>query len=166
MRLDDSLEASAERLLRCNLALPNVLLNLRDGMTGLRGTSYDHNGGSRQWCWDHGCWVNECHRDDRDCSGETIEVHDPTGEAAVNANPARLKHRKLSRLARIIDKATLEYENIVASEQPARLVVERAGIGVCDGCGHYCDGVKDNRLRPVGEQRMCNRCRVRYSRAS
>lgn len=166
-RLDHALDATAERVARCTGALPNALHALRQRMEPLQAASYDTNRSSRQWCWTHGRWVHECHRADLDCDGETVAVHDPTGEAAVDGNPARATHRRLSKLVLGLDRLSVELEDLLAAELAgARVVNDRAGIGVCDGCGHYCDGVKDNRLRPVGEQRMCNRCRVRYSRAS
>lgn len=41
------------------------------------------------WCWDHGCEVRACHKADRDCDGEPIPLNDPTGEAAIEHDPAR-----------------------------------------------------------------------------
>lgn len=176
MRLDTTLDASVETLTRCSSMLADVLvglregsgLSLRDGMVALRGTNYDPSSSpSRQHCWTHERDYRACQDGDTgECVTETINPHDPTGEAAVAYNEARASHRRLSRAIIDVHRAALIIEAECAKHQVARVVNDRAGIGVCDGCGHYCDGVKDNRLRPVGDQRMCNRCRMRWSRAS
>jgi hypothetical protein len=54
-----------------------------------RAADYDHTTRtSTPWCWTHQRPVTACHRADLFCAGETIESHDPTGEAATGHDPA------------------------------------------------------------------------------
>lgn len=164
-RLDHQLNDAAERLTRCTYALPDALHSLRDQLVPIRAANYDPSTqSSLQWCWRHQRDVRECERADQMCTGETFAIHDPTGEAAVTANPARSNLRRIGQLIGAIARFSDELEGRIAATRPAVVSNDRAGIGTCDGCGHYCDGVKDNRLRPVGDQRMCNRCRMRQVR--
>lgn len=174
MRLDVMLAETRARYEAAEKLLKSRLHAMRDDMGGQpRAQSYDTSRGQASaWCWTHERDVDACHEatPPLPCAGEHITVHDLTGEAAIERaaghDHAANAQRELSRIIRRAERDSLRLTDLLASWGSAVLTIDRAGIGVCDGCRRYCDGHKDNRLRPLGDKRVCNRCRMAHQRAS
>lgn len=172
MRLDVALQAAAINLAEADKRIADTLYSLRDAMLGQPAAQrFEPIRSVRTvlWCWEHEREIDHregCQgaKDGEYCTGETIAVQDPTGEAAVSIDKARIRHRELSKLITQVLTASHRILDIEAENAPVKAVSDRAGIGTCDSCRHYCTGEKDDRLRPVGEYRMCNRCRMRDTR--
>lgn len=127
MSLQRDLDHAAELLTRisANLATRGrdghtPLERIRDSLAGQpRAASYDGagRGGSRLWCWTHERDLHRCQRDGLDCTGEAIEVTDPTGEAAIGHDPAAVDLRNLGRLAAQLRRDVEAVADIVARYQ-------------------------------------------------
>lgn len=80
-------ERDLELLTRVSNALPGALREAAELGSPLKGASYDGvmvaGGRTVMWCWSHETEVSRCHHIGRECSGESLTVSDPTGEAAV-----------------------------------------------------------------------------------
>lgn len=96
-----------------------VLDRIRDSLAGHpRAASYDQaRPGPRPWCWVHERDLARCQRDGLLCSGEIIEVHDPTGEAAISGDPAAADLKNLARLAGHIRRDVEAVADILARYQ-------------------------------------------------
>jgi hypothetical protein len=175
LNLHDLTNRIAALAVQVDMQLPARLHAMRDAMTGLPGAQHFgpvRAGRSVLWCDVHERDVRECEDHDLDCDGETIRVNDPTGEAAVNGDPAKADLRQLERrlLAafKALDEAVaIGYRYPTAEEARTKLVVDRAGIGTCARCPKYCDGEKANRLsayKDTGDL-VCPACRARLDRA-
>lgn len=170
MKLTDIAEASAELMTAISVQLPARLLTMRGEMNGQpRAARYDHDGQSTyMWCWTHEREVRACHRDDLDCTGESFDIHDITGEAAVSHDPASNHHRELGRLLASTYKNLDRITRIMASyplPDERRVDIVRAGIGSCYDCRHYMDGTRGNRLSSYkGGDPVCSSCRARRDR--
>ncbi len=163
------LDHALEDLLRFRLDLPRLLDAIDDAQEGQPGGQrFDvvrSGGRTVLHCWKHERDVRDCEEAGLDCDGEAIDVNDPTGEAGVNPDKARADRRRVSRKIQAITDAIEELIGIRAGHlSSARIVNDRAGIGECDSCRHYCNGEKDDRLRPINGLRACNACRMRISR--
>lgn len=165
LRLDEIYDDALELGLRGRTSLTDTLYAMRDSMAGQpRAAHYDGESSSRQWCWTHSRDVQQCHREDLGCTGETFTLHDPVGEAAVTAaeggDPATRAHRELIHLVKLYQRTAERIVQLSSEFQPRKHTdYERAGIGYC-ACGKYCDGTSSNRLR-VGQ---CPACAVRHYR--
>ncbi len=170
MSIHRDIATAAEDLLRALTVVDNRVAAMRDAQNGQPGAQRFEpirGGGSVLMCWRHevelpanGERQPPC---DEFCTGETILVSDPTGEAALKPDKGAAALRRLERLAR---KAAENADAIVCELERwnANVVTnDRAGIGTCDACSKYVDGTKD-RLRPHGEHRFCNACRMRATR--
>lgn len=93
-------------------------LTTTDTLTRIRDAMHGHPTAARwdtsrtagtTWCWTHGRDLHHCHRDGQACLGDTIVVHDPTGEAAIRSDTAagdwRTLARTLTRIRRDADVA-------------------------------------------------------------
>lgn len=167
MNLTDISADVCDLATRIDNALPERLHAMRDAMSGQpRAQNYQHDGSSHVWCWWHERDVKLCHAEDLNCTGETIEVHDPTGEAAVTFDPARAHRRELERCLKAAQKSLDRAAGILVLYQDAELTSDRAGIGKCADCGHYCTGERNDRLSAYrGESPICATCRARRDRA-
>lgn len=168
MRLDTINDDTSELALRIGTVLTERLLAMRDEMIGQPcARDYDRDINSTQWCWVHERNVRACHRDDLGCTGETITAHDPTGEAAVANDPAREHRRLLERHLLAAHNALEQATTILTLYAPARLVIDRAGIGSCTDCHLYFDGQGGKRLSSYkGGDLVCPACRARRDRSA
>ncbi len=177
MSIHRDIANAVEDLLRCLVptSLPDGstrplvdvrIAAMRDAQNGQPGAQrYDGNGVAVSlWCHLHEREVRECEERDLDCDGETIELHDPTGEAALRPDKGAAALRRLERLARSLASDADAVINELRRWDANVVTNDRAGIGSCEDCGRYCDGTKNDRLRPVGEHRYCNTCRMRATR--
>lgn len=168
MKLTTLANQIAEDTVRSANEMPSTFSTLLSELKGLPGAQHFEpvrgGGATSLWCWRHEREVVACIKADHNCLGEAITLNDPTGEAAVAYDAARADRLALERHLGIIRRSLDRILDIQASRQSNRVVNDRAGIGECDGCRRYCDGVKDNRLRPVGDSRFCNQCRMRLVR--
>lgn len=166
MSIHRDIATAAEDLLRALSVVDVRVAAMRDAQNGQPGAQrFDTSGrASVLWCDRHEREVRECEADGHDCDGETLELHDPTGEAAMRPDRGAAALRRVERLAGRAAETADAITRVLGEWGPNVVVNERAGIGSCEDCGRYCDGVKDNRLRPVGEHRYCNACRMRAAR--
>lgn len=92
-------EADIELLTRLSNALPGALREAAELGSPLRGASYDGvmvtGGRSVLWCWVHEREIRQCLRSDLGCSGESVTVSDPTGEAAVTPGRVHLARQQI-----------------------------------------------------------------------
>lgn len=95
-----------------HLSTTDVLARIRDQMTtGLvSGGSGGGDGRSILWCWRHEREVATCHRHDLSCTGETLTVSDPVGEAAVTPDRAA---QDLARIERLVDRHLRDADELV-----------------------------------------------------
>jgi hypothetical protein len=145
MLITEIAEDVTELATRITVALPERLHAIRAEMAGQpRAARYDTGGVSHQWCWTHERDVDQCQREDLDCTGETFVLHDPTGEAAtlaaMGADPASRDRRDLERHLRAAQRVLNQATDIMARYSPARPDIPRAGIGTCTDCHRYFDG--------------------------
>lgn len=110
-----------------------------------RAVDYDPSGKSRTpWCWTHERPVSACHRADLLCAGETIESHDPTGEAAVGHDPAAQALKDLDHLERQLVALVVRYDDIrrqyLPTQQELPTESQRAKLATAGepGC-HWCE---------------------------
>lgn len=109
----------------------------------LRAASWDQTGSGRPpWCWTHQRDVTACHLDGLDCDGETIEVADPTGEAALTPDKAA---RDLTELDRRLRRIANDADVILAvlgrwtpratrEDERAKLTAINTPNPCCDNC--------------------------------
>lgn len=167
MKVTDIAEDIAELATRIANQLPERLYAMRTEMAGQpRAARYDSGGVSHQWCWTHERDVDQCHRDDLDCTGETFVLHDPTGEAAVGYDKAQIDRDNLERhlctAHRVLDRVV----DILVCYAPARPDIPRAGVGTCCDCHRYFDGRNGKLSVYKGTDPVCTACRARRDRAA
>lgn len=82
-------QETTESLDRCQPRLADAIAAAEADRPGTRAATYDGIPGQRStpWCWTHEREVKECHRHTLACTGESITVSDPTGEAALRPDP-------------------------------------------------------------------------------
>lgn len=84
-------DSAVERLDRIRPHLTATIDAIRDAFAGHpRAASYTGSDKvSDPWCWGHEQTVSVCHEAGQQCSGEAIDVKDPTGEAGIAGDRAR-----------------------------------------------------------------------------
>lgn len=171
MRLDDQSNRIAADAVQLDLILAARLHSMRDAMAGQPGAQHFEvvrSGRQVLHCWVHERDVAQCQRAGLDCDGESMDVHDPTGEAAIGSNPAGADHRQLSKHLKTVEHHLDAALKLLAKYEPQRVVVDRAGIGTCTDCHRYFDGTKGQRLstyKSTGDP-VCPACRARRDRAN
>lgn len=167
-RIDRQLADTNERMARIETVLVIRLRALRDMLPQPRAQRFEPGGSgpSIVHCWTHERDVARCLADDLTCTGETIEVHDPTGEAAVAYTRAAGDLHRIRQIVRSHERLSIELETILTRYQPFRIENDRAGIGTCVDCNRYCDGQRDNRLSAYKgtTDMVCISCRSRRDR--
>lgn len=173
MKLTDIADDAAELLTRIASALPERLYAMRDAMAGQPGAQHFEPVRSQAtslWCWTHEREVHRCHAegDNNICTGETILLADPTGEAAVRFDQARKDRAEIEKHLRAAHRAADRATTILAAYQSARAISDRAGIGECTDCHDYFDGDKGRRITAYGKDGtndpVCTACRTRRDR--
>lgn len=162
MRLDDAFQDATERTLRLSLNFRDLLYTMRDAMAGQPIAQHYEvvaSGRSEVWCWRHERPVLKCQQEAELCTGEAIDVNDPTGEAAVNYDRARADHRQLSRDVRTLGNIIDRLERLQLRYTDAKITNDRAGIGTCEDCHRYADGRKLRLSCYKGGPIICPACR-------
>lgn len=121
-----------------------VLDRIGDALAGQpRAASWDQTGSGRPpWCWTHQRDVTACHLDGHDCDGETIDVSDPTGEAALTPDKAsqdlvtldrslKLIHLHVSIVSAILGRWT---PRATRDDERAKLTAANTPAPCCDNC--------------------------------
>lgn len=104
-------------------------------------------------------------------SGHSVGgISDPTGESGTAegktaASKALADRRELERAVRALHVNAGKIVSLLRDYPDERKATsDRAGIGSCDECRHYCTGDSNDRLRIHGDVRLCDRCRMRRER--
>lgn len=162
MRLDSALAHTVDNLLKVSPQFARHLLELRDSMAGQPGAQHfeaTRSFRAESWCWRHERPLTVCHRADELCTGESIPVNDPTGEAAVSNDPARAEHKELSKLILRMERDSNRLLDMIRARSDARPVSDRGGIGECSDCHRYCDGRSLRLSAYRGTEPVCPACR-------
>lgn len=121
-----------------HITTSDVLARIHDQQTtGLVTGSSDHSASrSVMWCWTHSRELHRCHRDDDcdhgTCRAESIQVTDPTGEAACTPDKASAHLDELGRLAQRLRTDGERIIRILADYQ-LRPATERERRNSADG---------------------------------
>lgn len=174
MNLHELTNRIAADAVSVDFLLPSRLRAMRDSMAGQPAAQHFEpvrSGHATLHCWVHERDLNECAKAELSCSGEAIDHHDPTGEAAVNAamggDPAANDHRALQRHLAAAGRELDAALTIMRRYEDAKLTIDRAGIGLCAECRRYCDGRAGSRLSAYrGGDLICAACRARRDRAA
>jgi len=149
MSLQRDIDQAAELLTRISATLATrgpdglgVMDRIRDSLAGHpRAASYDGaRPGPRPWCWTHERDLARCQRDGLLCTGEVVEVHDPTGEAAIGGDPAAADLKALGRLAAQLRRDTEAVADILArygkrAPRPSEIdATTNANAPHCESC--------------------------------
>lgn len=137
-RLTDIAEDLAETATRIANALPRRLGTMLEQLVGQPGAAGPSDRPSRQWCDEHGRDLRACLDEDLACTGWTVTVSDPTGEAAVTTDRARHDRAQIEHHLGIAWHAVDVIQGILArypeGKMPKAPATDGVPAGACQSC--------------------------------